>query len=79
MRLQKINHKRAFQLVEEQLEEAILSGRIKPGDKLPPERDLVEDLATSRRSLREAMRVLEQKGLIEIKLGVKANDSLLSC
>jgi DNA-binding FadR family transcriptional regulator len=71
MRLQKINQKRAFQLVAEQLEDAIVSGRLKPGDKLPPERDMLVDLATSRRSLREALRVLEQKGLIETKLGVK--------
>ena len=71
MRLQKINQKRASQLVAEQLEEAIVSGRLKPGDKLPPERDMLMDLATSRRSLREAIRVLEQKGLIEIRLGVK--------
>ena len=55
----------------EQLEEAILSGKLKPGEKLPPERDMIVDLATSRRSLREAMRVLEQKGLIEIRVGVK--------
>jgi DNA-binding FadR family transcriptional regulator len=71
MRLQKINQKRAFQLVAEQLEDAIVSGRLKPGDKLPPERDMLVDLATSRRSLREALRVLEQKGLIETRLGVK--------
>lgn len=71
MRLQKINQKRAFQLVAEQLEDAIVSGRLKPGDKLPPERDMLVDLATSRRSLREAIRVLEQKGLIETRLGVK--------
>jgi len=71
MKLQKIDHKRAFQLVEEQLEEVILSGKLKPGDKLPPEREMLADLATSRRSLREAMRVLEQKGLIETKVGVK--------
>jgi GntR family transcriptional regulator, transcriptional repressor for pyruvate dehydrogenase complex len=71
MKLQKIHQKRAFQLVAEQLEEAILSGVFKPGDKLPPERNTIRDLGTSRRSLREAMRVLEQKGLIEIRLGVK--------
>jgi len=57
--------------VAEQLEEAILSGMLRPGDRLPPERDMVADFGTSRRSLREAMRVLEQKGLIETKLGVK--------
>jgi DNA-binding FadR family transcriptional regulator len=71
MKLQKINQKRAFQLVAEQLEDAIVSGRLKPGDKLPPERDMLVDLATSRRSLREAIRILEQKGLIETRLGVK--------
>lgn len=71
MRLQKINHKRAYQLVAEQLEEAIVSGIIQPGEKLPPEREMVTDLSTSRRSLREAIRVLEQKGLIETKVGVK--------
>lgn len=74
MRLQKINQKRAFQLVAEQLEEAIVSGELKPGEKLPPERDMTVDLATSRRSLREAMRVLEQKGLIETKVGVKGGN-----
>ena len=42
MALQKINPKRAFQLVAEQLEEAILSGSLKPGDKLPPEREMKE-------------------------------------
>lgn len=71
MKLRQIKQKRAFELVAEQLEEAILSGEFKPGDKLPPERNTIQELGTSRRSLREALRVLEQKGLIEIKLGVK--------
>ena len=62
---------RAYQEVINQLEEVILSGKLNPGDKLPPERELIEDLGTSRRTLREAFRVLEQKGLIEIKIGSK--------
>jgi len=62
---------RAYQVVINQLEEAILSGKLKPGDKLPPERELIEFLGTSRRTLREAFRVLEQKGLLEIKIGSK--------
>lgn len=78
MLLQKINQKRAFQLVAEQLEEAILSGSYKPGDKLPPEREMKTTLGTSRRSLREAMRVLEQKGLIETRLGVKGGSFVKS-
>jgi DNA-binding FadR family transcriptional regulator len=61
---------RVFQDVVGRIEEAIISGRLHPGDKLPAERELKEILKTSRSSLREALRVLEQKGLIEIKLGM---------
>lgn len=61
---------RIFQDVVEQIQETILSGKLKPGEMLPSERDLKEMLQVSRGTLREALRVLEQKGLIEIKLGV---------
>ena len=61
---------RIFQDVVEQIEEAILSGQLQPGETLPSERDLKDMFQTSRGTLREALRVLEQKGLIEIKLGV---------
>ena len=54
----------------DQIQEAILGGGLKPGDMLPPERELKETFAISRGTLREALRVLEQKGLIEIRLGV---------
>jgi DNA-binding FadR family transcriptional regulator len=61
---------RVFEDVVNQIQEAILDGRLKPGDRLPSERDLGEMFKTSRGTLREALRVLEQKGLIEIRLGV---------
>jgi GntR family transcriptional regulator, transcriptional repressor for pyruvate dehydrogenase complex len=61
---------RIFQDVVEQIQEAIIDGQLKVGDRLPSERDLKEMLQTSRSTLREALRVLEQKGLIEIKLGM---------
>ncbi len=67
---QKTNQHRVFQDLVNQIEGAILDGRLKVGDKLPPQRELVEMFQTSRASLREALRVLEQKGLINIKLGV---------
>ena len=54
----------------EQIQDAIVRGDLKAGDMLPPERDLKETFKTSRGTLREALRILEQKGLIEIKLGV---------
>jgi len=53
-----------------QLEAAIVEGRLKPGDKLPPSHRLQADLQVSRGTLREALRVLEQKKLIEIKKGM---------
>jgi len=60
---------RIFQDVVGQIEEAIIGGDLKAGDRLPPERELKETLKTSRSTLREALRVLEQKGLIEMRLG----------
>ncbi len=61
---------KVFQDVVEQIQEAIFDGRLKTGDMLPAERELKEMFSISRGTLREALRVLEQKGLIEIKLGV---------
>lgn len=59
-----------FQDVVAQIQDAILDGRLKTGDTLPSERQLKDMFNISRGTLREALRVLEQKGLIEIKLGV---------
>jgi GntR family transcriptional repressor for pyruvate dehydrogenase complex len=61
---------KVFQDVVAQIQEAILDGRLKTGDTLPSERHLKDMFNISRGTLREALRVLEQKGLIEIKLGV---------
>jgi len=66
----KARQNRIFQDVVEQVQDAILDGRLKPGDRLPAERELCETFGTSRGTLREALRVLEQKGLVEIRLGV---------
>ena len=66
----KAKQNRIFQDVVNQIQTAILEGRILPGEKLPAERELGEMLGTSSGTLREALRVLEQKGLIEIRLGV---------
>jgi DNA-binding FadR family transcriptional regulator len=67
----KTNQQRLFEDLVNQIEEAILDGRLKAGDKLPSQRDLVSMFQTSRGPLREALRVLEQKGLLEIKRGVR--------
>ena len=60
-----------FKDVTEQIEDAILIGRLQPGDKLPPERELRQSLDISRATLRESLRGLEAKGLVEIRMGVK--------
>jgi len=61
---------KVFQDVVEQIQEAIFQGRLETGQTLPAERELKAMFNISRGTLREALRVLEQKGLIEIKLGV---------
>ena len=61
---------RIFQDVVNQIEEAILDGRLQEGERLPPERELKEMMGTSRSTLREALRILEYKGLIEVRLGM---------
>ena len=66
---QKVKQKRVYHEVADQIEEAVISGLLKPGEKLPAERKLVERFDISRRTLREALRIVEQKGLIEIKVG----------
>jgi DNA-binding FadR family transcriptional regulator len=52
-----------------QLRNMIRSGALPIGSRLPPERELCEQLGVSRLSLREALRALESTGLVEIRLG----------
>ncbi len=51
------------------LERRILEGSLRPGDRLPPERELAEQLGVSRPSLREGLRKLASKGLIRSRQG----------
>lgn len=60
---------RAFELIVRRLEADIAEGRLSPGDRLPAERDLSARLGVSRSSIREALRVLETLGVIEIRPG----------
>lgn len=65
----KAQSKRVYQDVVNQIQSAILEGEIPAGERLPAERELCEMFQTSRGTLREALRILEQKSLIEIRLG----------
>ena len=60
---------RIYNEIVNQIRGLISEGRIKPGDRLPPERELAELFDASRNSVRDAMRVLEQMGLIESRQG----------
>ncbi len=62
---------RVFHDVVNQIQDAIMDGRLNSGDALPPEREMKDMFNTSRGTLREALRVLEERGLIEIRLGVR--------
>lgn len=67
--IEPVQRSRLSQQVIVQLCQLMQSGRIEPGDRLPSERDLAEQLAVSRPCLREALRALELSGLIESRHG----------
>ena len=54
-----------------QIIQNIIKKKLRPGDKLPSERKLAEMCAVSRVTVREALRILENKGLVIIKRGAK--------
>lgn len=54
----------------EQIRNAILSGRFKPGDKVASEKELMSEFGVSKATLRESLRVLEGMGLVEIRKGI---------
>lgn len=60
---------RAWRVVLEKIEADLLEGRLGPGDRLPPERELATNLGVGRSSVREALRVLEVMGLIRTATG----------
>ncbi|MFP7834559.1 FadR/GntR family transcriptional regulator [Marisediminicola sp. LYQ134] len=66
---QPVQRVRTYEQVMSQIEERILDGRLKAGDRLPSERDLALLLGVSRPSLRESLRVLEALGVVDIRRG----------
>ena len=66
---QRVKVGRVSEEVVRQVQEAIFSGELGPGDRLPPERQLAAQFGLSRMSVRDALRTLESSGLVEIKVG----------
>jgi GntR family transcriptional repressor for pyruvate dehydrogenase complex len=67
--IQPIRTPRAFEEILDQLEQALLSGHLEAGRRLPSERDFAAALGVSRTSVREAIRVMEALGLVDINRG----------
>ncbi len=61
-----VETKRAYDVVFEQIENMILSGELKPGDKLPSERELMTIYNRSHPTIREALRMLEASNYIRV-------------
>ena len=66
---QPIQSERLYERIVDQIERLIIAGDLKVGDQLPAERELAEQFAVSRTAVREAIKALREKGLVEIRLG----------
>jgi DNA-binding FadR family transcriptional regulator len=69
MPFQAVATQRLYEQVAGQVTELVARGEFKPGDRLPPERDLARLLGVSRPIVREAMIALEMAGLVEVRVG----------
>jgi GntR family transcriptional regulator, transcriptional repressor for pyruvate dehydrogenase complex len=61
--------RRLYQQIAEQIRELIRNGQFVPGTRLPPERELAQQLGVSRPSVREALIALEIAGSVEVRMG----------
>jgi DNA-binding FadR family transcriptional regulator len=68
---------RLFEEICDQIKGQVSQRIIRPGDKLPPERDLAGQFGVSRSAVREALRALEVSGLVELRKGSKGGAYLL--
>jgi GntR family transcriptional regulator, transcriptional repressor for pyruvate dehydrogenase complex len=64
-----LKEKRLFERIVDQIKDAVLSGTLQTGDKLPPEHELARMFGVSRSAVREALRILELSGLVSIRKG----------
>ncbi len=69
LKFERAKPEKAAQIVAKQVRQAVLSGALAVGDKLPAERELVDQFGYSRSVVREALRLLEDSGLIELHAG----------
>jgi molybdopterin/thiamine biosynthesis adenylyltransferase/DNA-binding transcriptional regulator YhcF (GntR family) len=70
MKIKPVGHVTLSQAVAGRLSGSLLDGTLKPGDHLPSERELIQQLGVSRATLREALKAMEENNLIEARAGV---------
>ena len=68
---------RISKAIVDQIKEAVFQKKLKPGDKLPSERQLMDQFKTSRVTIREALRTLEHFGILEIRRGAEGGAFIL--
>ncbi len=61
-----IQPERLYSKIVEQIQRKILAGELKIGDHLPPERELADQFQVSRTAVREAVKALSEKGLVQV-------------
>src|SRR5687767_15978498 len=64
-----VQTRRTFEEAVEQIAEKVKLGELRVGDRLPSERALAEQMQISRPTLREAVKVLQDSGLVEVRRG----------
>jgi DNA-binding FadR family transcriptional regulator len=69
MPIKAVESQRLYRRIAEQIAQLIRRGEYKPGERLPPERDLARQLEVSRPSVREALIALEVEGYVEVRVG----------
>src|SRR3979490_423230 len=67
--LRVVRKARRYEQVAEQIQRLIIRGVLKPGDRLPPERELTRKFGVARSSIRDAIRTLEAMGILEPRQG----------
>ena len=67
----KVKRRRVFEDICDQIRGKLSRGEYRPGDKLPSERDLAAELGVGRPAVREAMRTLENAGVLMLKKGLR--------
>lgn len=72
LNLKKVKPVRVFEQAVDQIRDLIEASELEPGDRLPTEQELCDAFDVSRSSVREALRVLEAEGLIEVRRGAGA-------